>query len=95
MLGLDSDADQRWGGLRVPHPEQALDKLIAASALLDDLTVVTRHTAFLPTPITKRLVAADRRAGRRKHARAALSGMAYSPRLTRMWLEEIQAPLAS
>ena len=60
VLGLDSDAAQRWGRLRVPYPSR-------------------RSTSRL----------------RRKHARAALSGMAYPPRLTRMWLEEIQAPLAS
>ena len=44
VLGLDSDAAQLWGRLRVPHPEQALDKQIAAIALLHDLTVVTRNT---------------------------------------------------
>lgn len=50
VLGLDSDAAQRWGRLRVHHPEQALDKPVAASALRHDLTVVTRHmAAFLPT----------------------------------------------
>ena len=50
VLGLDSDAAQRWRRLRVHHPEQALDKPIAASALRHDLTVVTRHmAAFLPT----------------------------------------------
>ncbi|MFS6827406.1 hypothetical protein [Cyanobium sp. ATX-6F1] len=32
------------GELRVPHPEHALDKQIAAIALLHDLTVVTRNT---------------------------------------------------
>ena len=52
VLGLDSDAAQLWGRLRVPHPEQALDKQIAAIALLHDLTVVTRNTAdFLPTGV--------------------------------------------
>jgi hypothetical protein len=32
-----------WGRLRVPHYENALDKLIAATALIHDLTVVTRN----------------------------------------------------
>ncbi|WP_414144015.1 VapC toxin family PIN domain ribonuclease [Burkholderia stagnalis] len=42
-LDIDIDSGQRWGHLRVPHPEHALDKLIAATALIDDLTVVTRN----------------------------------------------------
>ncbi|MEA1050756.1 type II toxin-antitoxin system VapC family toxin [Lamprobacter modestohalophilus] len=33
-----------WGRLRVPHPENVLDKQIAATALISDLTVVTRNT---------------------------------------------------
>lgn len=32
-----------WGNLRAPHPEPALDKLIAATALFHGLTVVTRN----------------------------------------------------
>ena len=52
VLVLDAEAAQLWGRLRVPHPEQALDKQIAAIALLHDLTVVTRNTAdFLPTGV--------------------------------------------
>ena len=52
VLVLDSEAAQLWGRLRVPHPEHALDKQIAAIALLHDLTVVTRNTAdFLPTGV--------------------------------------------
>jgi hypothetical protein len=43
LLPLDQDAAQIWGKLRVPHPENALDKQIAATALLHDLTVVTRN----------------------------------------------------
>jgi len=45
ILALDADAAQVWGRLRVPHPEHALDKQIAAIALIHDLTVVTRNTA--------------------------------------------------
>lgn len=33
-----------WGRLRCPHPENALDKQIAATALINDLTLVTRNT---------------------------------------------------
>ena len=36
---------QIWGALRVPHPENAIDKQIAATALRYDLTLVTRNTA--------------------------------------------------
>lgn len=45
ILPFDLDAAQVWGRLRVPHPENSLDKQIAATALLHDLTVVTRNTA--------------------------------------------------
>lgn len=43
LLSFDHDAAQVWGRLRVPHPENLLDKQIAATALLHDLTVVTRN----------------------------------------------------
>lgn len=43
ILPFDLDAAQVWGRLRVPHPENSLDKQIAATALLHDLTVVTRN----------------------------------------------------
>ncbi len=45
VLGLDSEAAQLWGHLRVPNPQHPLDKQIAAIALLHDLTLVTRNTA--------------------------------------------------
>jgi predicted nucleic acid-binding protein len=45
ILPFDTDAAQVWGRLRVPHPEHELDKQIAAIALVNDLTVVTRNTA--------------------------------------------------
>ena len=35
---------QLWGRLRVPHPENPIDKQIAAIALVHDLIVVTRNT---------------------------------------------------
>lgn len=43
VLPMDDEIGQLWGRLRVPHPEHALDKLIAATALIHDLTVVTRN----------------------------------------------------
>ncbi len=45
ILTLDADAAQVWGRLRVPDPQHELDKQIAAIALVNDLTVVTRNTA--------------------------------------------------
>lgn len=44
VLDLDADAAQIWGRLRVPNPHHAIDKQIAALALLHDLTLVTRNT---------------------------------------------------
>jgi len=50
ILAFDADMAQVWGRLRVPHPENPLDQQIAATALVCDLTVVTRNTAhFAPT----------------------------------------------
>lgn len=43
ILGIDHDTAQLWGKLRVPHPENALDKLIAATAFIHNLTLVTRN----------------------------------------------------
>ena len=43
ILPFDADAAQIWGRLRVPHPENPLDKQIAATALLYDLVLVTRN----------------------------------------------------
>ncbi len=43
ILAVDQEIGQLWGRLRVPHPEHLLDKLIAATALIHDLTVVTRN----------------------------------------------------
>jgi predicted nucleic acid-binding protein len=45
ILDIDTDVAQLWGRLRVPQPENALDKQIAATALIHDLTVVTRNEA--------------------------------------------------
>jgi predicted nucleic acid-binding protein len=43
LLDINQDVAQLWGQLRVPHAENALDKQIAATALIYDLTVVTRN----------------------------------------------------
>lgn len=43
ILGVDARIVELWGHLRVPHPENALDKMIAATALIHGLTVVTRN----------------------------------------------------
>jgi predicted nucleic acid-binding protein len=52
ILGLDEEVAEIWGRLRVPNPENPLDKQIAATALINDLTVVTRNTAhYVPTGV--------------------------------------------
>ena len=45
ILPLDADAAQVWGRLRAPDPGHALDKQIAAIALINDLTLATRNVA--------------------------------------------------
>ncbi len=53
VLPFDQEAAQIWGRLRAPHPENPLDKQIAATALIHDLTVATRNTdRFRPTGVT-------------------------------------------
>ena len=44
ILPIDQETAHVWGRLRVPNPENPLDKQIAATALIHDLTVVTRNT---------------------------------------------------
>ena len=43
VLAFDADVAQVWGRLRVPHPENPLDKQIAATALIHDLVLITRN----------------------------------------------------
>lgn len=45
ILDFGKEAAQIWGYLRVPHHENLLDKQVAATALVHDLTVVTRNLA--------------------------------------------------
>lgn len=47
-LRLDCDAAQVCGRLRVPNPQHATDKQIAAIALLHNFTVVTHNTGTFP-----------------------------------------------
>ena len=50
ILSFDEETAQLWGRLRVPNPENSLDKQIAATALIHDLIVVTRNVEhFAPT----------------------------------------------
>lgn len=52
ILPFDREEAQVWGKLRVPKHENALDKQIAATALLYELTVVTRNVKdFAPTGV--------------------------------------------
>jgi len=52
ILDVNQDIAQLWGRLRAPHPENALDKQIAATALIYELTVVTRnHRDFVKTGV--------------------------------------------
>ncbi len=45
ILDFSVEEAQVWGLLRVPHYENALDKQIAATALIHDLTLVTRNVS--------------------------------------------------
>jgi toxin FitB len=52
ILDINQDIAQLWGRLRAPHPENALDKQIAATALIYELTVITRnHRDFVKTGV--------------------------------------------
>jgi predicted nucleic acid-binding protein len=52
IIDINQDVAQLWGRLRVPHHENALDKFIAATALIYELTVVTRnHKDFVRTGV--------------------------------------------
>jgi toxin FitB len=44
-LDIDAAVAELWGRLRVPHGDHPIDKLIAATALVYHLTVVTRNVS--------------------------------------------------
>ena len=53
ILDFGKEEAQIWGRLRVPHPENALDKQIAATALSFGFTLVTRNVRdFIHTGVT-------------------------------------------
>ena len=45
LLDFTAEEAQVWGRLRVPHYENPLDKQIAATALINGLTLVTRNVS--------------------------------------------------
>ncbi len=50
ILAFDEETAHVWGRLRVPNSENPLDKQVAATALIHDLTMVTRNTVhYAPT----------------------------------------------
>jgi toxin FitB len=44
VLTIDARVADRWGGLNVPEPVPTVDGLLAATALVHDLILVTRNT---------------------------------------------------
>jgi predicted nucleic acid-binding protein len=44
VLPVDAEVADRWGHLNVPDPVPTLDGLLAATALVHHMTVVTRNT---------------------------------------------------
>jgi len=55
ILPLDEETAQVWGRLRVPNPENPLDKQIAATALIYDLVVISGNaTRYAPTGVRVR-----------------------------------------
>ena len=52
ILSFDQETAEIWGRLRVPNRENPLDKQIAATAIINELTVVTRNIAhYEPTGV--------------------------------------------
>ena len=52
ILSFDQETAEIWGRLRVPNRENPLDKQIAATAIINELTVVTRNIAhYAPTGV--------------------------------------------
>ena len=55
ILPVDEETAHVWGRLRVPNPESPFDKQITATALIHNLSVVTRNTDDF-APIGARLL---------------------------------------
>jgi toxin FitB len=52
ILSFDQETAEIWGRLRVPNRENPLDKQIAATAIINELIVVTRNIAhYAPTGV--------------------------------------------
>jgi len=52
ILPFDTEAAEWWGILRARNPANEIDKQIAAIAMVNDLTLVTRNEAdFRDTPV--------------------------------------------
>jgi len=47
ILGIDTATARRWGELSAQRPRPVVDTLLAATALVHDLTFVTRNTSDL------------------------------------------------
>jgi predicted nucleic acid-binding protein len=45
ILAVEVEIAELWGHLNVPDPLPAVDGLLAATAIIHDLTLVTRNTA--------------------------------------------------
>lgn len=43
VLGIDARGADRWGALNVPDPLPTVDGLLVATALVDEMTLVTRN----------------------------------------------------
>jgi toxin FitB len=50
VIAFDEPCAQLWGRLMVPHVSSAVDKQIAATAIVHQLTLVTRNTRDFRTP---------------------------------------------
>src|SRR5207253_792809 len=55
ILPLDEETAHVWGRLRVPNPQNPLDKQMAATAPIHDLVIVSRNVAhYAPTGVRVR-----------------------------------------
>ncbi|HEY2728506.1 MAG TPA: PIN domain-containing protein [Polyangia bacterium] len=61
ILPVDEPVARLWGRLNVPDPLPAVDGLLAATALINDLTLVTRNTRDVARTGARLLNPFDRR----------------------------------